>query len=64
MNKRFAKNLKKEMIEAEFTRVDLANDTGISLSSIHKYCTGERKPSWSQLQKIKNSLGCDISRLA
>ena len=63
MNKRFAKNLKKEMIEREVSRDELAKETGISPSSISKYCSGERKPGWDALMRIKNALGCDIGEL-
>jgi DNA-binding Xre family transcriptional regulator len=63
MDTRFAKNLKIQLIELEWSRERLSEETGISLSSIHKYATGERKPAWTQLMKIKNALGCDIGRL-
>jgi transcriptional regulator with XRE-family HTH domain len=63
MDTRFAKNLRIELIEQGWSRKTLSDETGISLSSIHKYCTGERHPKWVQLMKIKNALGCDIGRL-
>ena len=59
----FAKNLRAEMGRQGKTNRALADDTGISDRLISKYRTGERLPTWRNLKRIKNALGCDITVL-
>ena len=63
MTTKFAKTLKIAMIEKEVSREKLSAETGISPSSISKYCSGERTPSWNNLMKLKNSLGVSLDEL-
>jgi transcriptional regulator with XRE-family HTH domain len=59
----FATNLRVEMSRADKTNRSLADETGISARLISKYRTGEKLPTWRNLKRIKNALGCDIGKL-
>ena len=63
MDMRFAKRLKVCMIEKEVSRESLAEETGISPSSISAYCAGRRLPGWRHLMKLKNALNVPIEDL-
>jgi transcriptional regulator with XRE-family HTH domain len=62
-DKDFAPNLRAVMGREGVTNKSLADDTGISSRLISKYRTGEKLPSWRNLKRIKNALGCNISEL-
>lgn len=49
--------IRKYRKQKEFTQEQLAQKTGISLMSIRRYETGERKPRMGQLEKIAAALG-------
>jgi transcriptional regulator with XRE-family HTH domain len=59
----FAPNLRAVMGRQGKTNTALSDDTGISARLISKYRTGEKLPTWRNLKRIKNALGCDISEL-
>ena len=59
----FAPNLRAVMGRVGATNKRLSDDTGISTHLISKYRTGERLPTWRNLKRIKNALGCDIGEL-
>ena len=63
MKTKFAKELKKALIDKEVSRGELADETGISPGSISKYCSGERTPGWKHLHLIKNALGVSLDEL-
>jgi transcriptional regulator with XRE-family HTH domain len=63
MKTRFAKELKKALIDREVSRSELAEETGISPGSISKYCSGERTPGWKHLMKIKNALNLKLDEM-
>ena len=63
MKTKFAKTLKIAMIEKDFSRERLAEETNISPSSISKYCSGERTPGWKYMMRIKNALGVSLDEL-
>jgi transcriptional regulator with XRE-family HTH domain len=62
-DKQFSINLKVMMVKSGVSRKELAKNTGISMSTISKYRTGERFPTWVSLMKLKNALGCDVAEL-
>lgn len=56
---KFAEDLRIWRKEAGVTQKELSEKTGISLSSITKYETGERHPREEQLDKIFDALGLE-----
>ena len=54
----FGKALQIAMVNAGTNNTKLAEDSGISARLISKYRTGDRHPSWRNLKKLVNALGC------
>ena len=57
---KFSSNLKLLMDARNYTRADLAEDTGISIKSINLYLEKKRKPNIDHLIKIANVLKINL----
>jgi transcriptional regulator with XRE-family HTH domain len=56
----FAKRLKKLRTDAGLTQLDLADRTGIPLGALDKLESGEREPTWREVQLLCNALGVNV----
>lgn len=59
----FGDNLQEMLNEARMTQRDLAEDTGLSESSISNYINKQRIPTVRAIINIAYSLDCDIDEL-
>lgn len=60
---RFGENLQFLLEDAWMSQKDLAEDTGISESTISRYIRGDIMPTIKNVAKIVYSLGCDWEEL-
>lgn len=63
MNIDTGKQIKEARVKAKLTQEKLAQKAGISVFTLQKYESGDRKPKIESLQKIANALGIPITRL-
>lgn len=58
----FAKNMKRIRERQNLTRKELSKRSGMSMSSIGYYETGQREPTASALVAIAKALHCSVMR--
>ena len=63
MEKTFRQNLHDARKKAGLTQKELAEKSGISLSSIKRYEKGEREPTWTIIETLSTTLNIDESLL-
>lgn len=63
MQKTFGQNLHDARKKAGLTQKELAEKSGISLSSIKRYEKGEREPTWTIIETLATTLNIDDSLL-
>lgn len=60
MARRIARNIRREIVNADTTQAKLARATGIPESGMSLYCNAKRVPTLSKLVDIARALGCDM----
>jgi transcriptional regulator with XRE-family HTH domain len=53
----FSARLKAIRLAKNITITDLAESAGLSRQTIHNYESGEREPTWENVQKIAEAMG-------
>ena len=61
--KMFGDNLTSLMREVGYSQKELAEDTGLSESTISRYMNGKATPSGYNLERLADALKCSISEL-
>lgn len=61
--RQFGRTLRRELLHKGMTQGDLAEATGLSQGLVSYYIQGKRSPSFYNIKKIADVLGCSIDYL-